>query len=291
MDNAQTETSFKMKEKKRLPPILRAFGGAIISVFVSGLGHIGTEATARGFILFILEFVVGTGVVMTDVLLSKTGLIGGLGAFLAFKGFVIVDAFMVNLRSKSIKRDRKKSALILVLFVGMFLITRAVPVKRIARLEAFKIPSVAMLPTIQVGDMILADKKAYVEGGPQRGDLVIFRYPKDPKVNFIKRCVAVEGDVVEVVDKELIINGDPSPDYGVLHVDPDMIPGRDNFGPITVPPGEMFTMGDNRDNSNDSRFWGTVKVSVVLARARIVYWSWDKENRKVRWERIGETLD
>lgn len=290
MNDVLINTPLEVKEKKGLPPIVRALIAAILSVFITGVGHLDTEATVRGFVLFILEFIVGTCVVMTGVLFSKTGLITAILAYLGFKCFVIADAFRVNLRSKRITREKGKGALIFVLFVGMLILTKAVPLKQIARPKAFRISAPSMAPTLLVGDMILTDKKAFAESGPERGDIVVFRYPKDRELNFIKRCVALGGDVVEIRDKELIVNDVPAPTYGAIFMDSKTLSGRDNFGPMTVPPGKIFTIGDNRDNSNDSRFFGTVKVRDVISKARIVYWSWDKINKRVRWERIGKTI-
>lgn len=175
--------------------------------------------------------------------------------------------------------------------------------------EPFQIPSGSMLPTLKIGDFILVNKFDYglrlpvvgttvVElGKPERGDVMVFKYPEDPRINFIKRVVAVPGDVVEYRDKVLYING---LELTLTPVAPDgsltlpalteealeplgqdghriwrrMTAGRD-LPPVTVPAGQYFVMGDNRDNSNDSRVWGFVDDSLIVGRAFMVWMHWE----------------
>ncbi|MBQ7586114.1 MAG: signal peptidase I, partial [Desulfovibrionaceae bacterium] len=166
-------------------------------------------------------------------------------------------------------------ALIIALFIRTFVV------------QAFKIPSESMLNTLLVGDQLLANKfiygikipfthkYLYRGSDPQVGDIVIFEYPEDPSTDFIKRVVGVPGDVIEVRDKQLYRNGNPVKEAYIRFSEPDSIMAkRDNFGPLTVPPGEYFMMGDNRDNSHDSRFWGCVKREAIIAKAWRIYWSW-----------------
>lgn len=168
--------------------------------------------------------------------------------------------------------------------------------------QAFKIPSESMLQTLQVGDHLLASKFAYGikipfthtylwrGDDPQRGDIVIFEYPNDPSTDFIKRIVGVPGDIIEVRNKQLYRNGEPVKEAYIRFTEPDRIqPVRDNFGPVTVPADKYFCMGDNRDNSMDSRFWGTVDRAAIRAKAWRIYWSWSGFS-DIRWERIGRLV-
>ncbi|MDF1535337.1 MAG: signal peptidase I [bacterium] len=184
-------------------------------------------------------------------------------------------------------------ALILALFIRTFVV------------QAFKIPSPSMVPTLLVGDHILVNKFLYgwrVPFGdgrifslrePARGDVIVFKYPRDRKMDFIKRCIAVEGETVEVKEKEILIDGKPVDDPHAVFYDDEgsFLKGRDTFGPVTVPEGKMFVMGDNRDNSNDSRFWGFVDVKDVKGKAMVIYWSWNKAKRWPRFDRIGDGID
>jgi len=172
--------------------------------------------------------------------------------------------------------------------------------------QAFKIPSGSMKQTLQVGDHILVNKFIYgiripflrqtliPVKKPQRGDIIVFKFPVDPDKDFIKRVVGVAGDVVQGKDKKIYVNGELIDDSYSIRTDPFIIPGgmqkRDNFGPITVPENSLFVMGDNRDESLDSRFWGFVDLKVVRGKAFVIYWSWDQENFGVRWKRIGRVL-
>jgi signal peptidase I len=162
--------------------------------------------------------------------------------------------------------------------------------------EAYKIPSGSMEDTLLVGDFLLANKFIYGSKvpllpvhlpairEPKPGDIVIFKYPRDPDVNYIKRCVATEGQTVEVRDKMLYIDGErvlDSPLVKYTDKDPNS-PGRDvrdNFGPYKVPEGHLFVMGDNRDNSADSRYWGPLPRDLVLGKAMIIHWSWAQDPR------------
>lgn len=161
-------------------------------------------------------------------------------------------------------------------------------------IQAFKIPSGSMLETLQLKDHLFVNKFIYGTHIPfterkiipvrsvRRGDVFVFKYPEDPKKDYVKRCVGVPGDKIEVKDKVLYLNDQPQQESYVIHTDnrifpnhPDIPPNyryRDNFGPIVVPEGKYFAMGDNRDNSWDSRFWGYVPEENIRGKAWFIYW-------------------
>lgn len=173
-------------------------------------------------------------------------------------------------------------------------------------IQAYKIPSGSMKPTLQIGDHILVSKFNYgvkipflrstliPTGSPKRGDIVVFIFPEDRSKDFIKRLIGLPGDTIEIRDKKILLNGLPWNDAYGVHTDSHIIPGtvqpRDNFGPAKVPEGSIFVIGDNRDESYDSRFWGFVEMKDVLGKAQIIYWSWNSEDSWVRWGRIGTLL-
>lgn len=160
--------------------------------------------------------------------------------------------------------------------------------------QAFKIPSGSMLPTLQVGDHILVNKFLYSFTDPQRGDIIVFKFPQDEGRDFIKRVIALPGEKVEVRGKQLYINDKPLAEPFAVHLDPTTLENprspRDNFGPVVVAPGQLFMMGDNRDYSMDSRFWGFLDLKKVKGKAFMIYWSWDRERFRPRWERIGRVV-
>lgn len=155
--------------------------------------------------------------------------------------------------------------------------------------QAFKIPSGSMIPTLQVGDHILVCKFLYGVRVPftdnrwprftvpHRGDVIVFIYPQDRTKDFIKRVVAVEGDTIEIRNKKLIVNGKELSEKYIQHTSDRIVPGdilpRDNMEQQTIPKGYLFAMGDNRDESHDSRFWGLVPVKDVKGEAFMIYYS------------------
>ncbi len=169
--------------------------------------------------------------------------------------------------------------------------------------QAFKIPSESMLETLQVGDHLLVTKFAYgvkmpfgddyiIEGSdPAYGDVIVFEYPKDPSLDYIKRVVGLPDDIIEVKNKQLFRNGEIVKEDYIKHSDPNgNFPTRDNFGPYRVPKGEYFVLGDNRDNSQDSRFWGSVKKSAIRGKAWRIYWSSNGLDN-IRFMRIGQAVE
>lgn len=164
---------------------------------------------------------------------------------------------------------------------------------RVFVVQAYQIPSASMEDTLLVGDFLIGNKLAYgahipytdarLPGyqSPQNGEIVIFRFPHDRDRAFIKRCMALPGQTVEIKDKVLYVDGQRTIDpERSKYIDPRVLPRestngvRDNYGPITVPPEHYFLVGDNRDNSDDSRFWGFVSRDLIIAKAGPIYFSW-----------------
>jgi signal peptidase I len=188
-------------------------------------------------------------------------------------------------------------AILIALFVRTFVV------------QAFKIPSGSMEPTLLVGDYLLVNKfiygikipftqtKLFQFVNPRRGDIIVFPYPKDPSKDFIKRVIGTEGEKVQVIQGEIYINdrriSDP---WGHLErIGPaGYLRMVENFGPVVVPEDCLFVMGDNRNNSEDSRFWGFLRVNTVVGKAFILYFSWNPNAgnllNTIRWSRIGRLI-
>ncbi len=178
---------------------------------------------------------------------------------------------------------------------------------RVFLLQAFRIPSESMRDTLLVGDFLFVSKVDYgaklpfthirLPGlrQPKAGDVIVFQWPPDPSQDFIKRCIATGGQTVEIREKRIFVDGSELVESYVRHTDPRMEPAgvspRDNLGPFTVPRGQLFMMGDNRENSADSRYWGFVPMDLVKGRAVFIYFStasqhwWDMPFF-VRWDRL-----
>ena len=199
---------------------------------------------------------------------------------------------------KHIVREYAESiiiAVILALIIRTFLV------------QAFKIPSGSMEDTLAIGDHILVSKFIYGTKipftstrllkfrDPRRGDVIVFEYPEDPSKDYIKRVVGTPGDEVQVINKKVFVNGKPYENPHEIHKEKEVIPKeqnqRDNFGPVKVPENSYFVMGDNRDRSYDSRFWGFVSNDKIKGLAFIKYWSWNKDKFRVRWGSIGKLID
>jgi signal peptidase I len=199
------------------------------------------------------------------------------------------------------KSQVREYAEAIVVAVVLALVIRAFVV------QAFTIPSGSMMDTLLVGDYILVNKFLYgaelpytdthLPGfrDPSRGDIIVFKYPQDESRDFIKRIVAVGGETVQVRDNRVLINGRPLDEP---YVRPGSIPalasGHCGYlyacEPTVVPPGSYFVMGDNRDNSQDSRYWGFVKREKIRGKAFLIYWSWNGDRHWLRWRRLGHWL-
>lgn len=178
--------------------------------------------------------------------------------------------------------------------------------------QAFKIPSGSMEDTLLIGDHLLVSKFIYgvqfpwsddrylALRHPERGDIIVFEFPEDKdksyfeRRDFIKRVIGVPGDTVEVRNKQVFVNGELYTIPEEIHKEESVVSSqygpRDFMAPVTVPPGNYFVMGDNRDRSYDSRFWGFVAEPKIKGQAFIKYWSWDSEDFSVRWNRIGRPI-
>lgn len=180
-----------------------------------------------------------------------------------------------NLKKKSVLREYIEAAIIAVI-LALFIRTFVV--------QAFKIPSGSMEPTLLVGDHILVNKFIFgvkipfirktlipIEE-PKRNDVIVFIYPMDPSKDFIKRVIGCPGDRIEMTGRTIYINGKKFNDKHGVYTAPYQ--PNAHFGPIVVPKGHLFVMGDNRDHSYDSRYWGFVPLRSVIGEAFIVYWSW-----------------
>lgn len=186
-------------------------------------------------------------------------------------------------------------SIILALIIALFIRTFVV--------QAYKIPSGSMIPTLLVGDYLLVNKLSfgvknpfkdefiYFRNLPHRQEIVVFTYPLNKHQDFIKRVIGLPGDIVQIVNKRVYVNGKPLEEPYVKFTDPEVYPKevspRDNFGPVKVPPGMIFVLGDNRDQSYDSRFWGFVPINHLKGKALIIYFSWDSENLRIRTDRLG----
>ncbi len=203
-------------------------------------------------------------------------------------------------RRKSIVREYAEAIAIAVLLA---LVIRSLVV------QAFTIPSGSMMETLLVGDYILVNKFLYgpelplvdwrmpAIRDPRRGDIIVFKYPQDEKRDFIKRIVATPGERVQVRGHQVLVNGRPLQEPYTKFSDSGGVRGAEAYcgyaygcEPTLVPPDSYFVMGDNRDNSQDSRYWGFVKRDKIKGKAFLIYWSWDGDRHWLRWWRLANYI-
>ncbi len=200
-------------------------------------------------------------------------------------------------KKKSAVREYSEAiiiALLLALVIRTFIV------------QAFKIPSGSMIETLLIGDHILVNKFAFGPRidisnlvnfrmfplmKPERRDVIVFLEPTERKKDFIKRVIALPGETIQVINRKVYIDGEPLDEDAYTHFSsPRFVAGLDNFGPYKVPEDSYFVMGDNRENSQDSRVWGPVSFDLIKGKAFVIYWSWNGPHRSVRWNRIGDLI-
>ncbi len=211
-----------------------------------------------------------------------------------------------EVKQKSVFREYAEAigiALLLALFIRTFIV------------QAFKIPSGSMENTLLIGDHIIVTKYSYgihipnevlvlgtqlfkdivlLQKVPERGDIIVFKFPRDEKRDFIKRVIGLPGDILEVKRQRVFINGQPYADPHARHTRPppdESFKPRDDFGPVRVPEGHVFVMGDNRENSEDSRYWGFLDIKKIRGKAQFIYWSWNGPESSIRFDRFGQLLE
>lgn len=271
-----------------------------MTFFTIGLGHLYSGQVKRGIFLYF----VGQGTLLAAALPviyffpTLPILLIALLVGLTFLLYCIFDAARLSKQKRfryKLKKYNKWYVYLGCWFLASFIVQPVVGqlIKKFV-IQSYKIPAQSLRPNILAGDFIIASKLFSVEAGVNRGDVIIFPLPEDPQKDFIKRVVALGGETIEIVNKEVFINGNLFREPYIIHTDPRILPKglrpRDNFGPVIVPEDAIFVMGDNRDHSYDSRFWGCVKKSDVKGKARSIYWSWDGENNAIRWNRIGKII-
>ena len=282
-----------MKNKPRKPWL-----AGVLTFFTIGLGHLYHGDFKRGIILFFGGQLFLILACSSFLFYAPVGPIIGIITGISYLVYCIIDSVKGTKPHKlsySLKKYNRWYVYLLYWFVATIVIQSIVQISVKSNIvQAYKIPSGAMKPTLQIGDHIIVKKFTYKNLELKRGDIVVFPFPEDPSKDFIKRIVGMGGDTVEIKNKQVFINGDPYQEHYKVNNDSYVFPKdtqpRDNFGPVKIPDDSLFLMGDNRDQSYDSRFWGFVKKSSVKGGVISIYWSWDKENFRVRWDRIGKKI-
>lgn len=276
-----------MKKKKRIPLI-----AALLSLVAPGLGQLYNGQILKGICFFLASFLI-------PIILALAGLQSqfyGLALIVLFSLclwlFIIGEAFFSARRKKEVvlKKYNKWYVYlpIILLMIGSLVIPRDIVVNianETLRFRAYRMATGSMEPTLSVGDHIITDFRYFEKNELQSGDLVVLQYPRDPTKLFVKRVIALEGETIEIKDKQVYVNDEAIPEGYKVHKSISIGEAwRDNIEPVVVPAGHCFVLGDNRDNSMDSRAWGSVPMSSIKGKPVYIYWAKDKK-------RIGKKVD
>ena len=228
----------------------------------------------RGIVLFAISYLLFTALAISFTVIApnKLYMFFAAGIGLAFGVFCVVDAICIANRNKATYTPAKYNRWYLYvayLVIGLLLAelySSFIVVPHFA--QSYMIPTGSMEPTLLIGDHLLVNKRAYRTGKPKLGDLILFKYPKNPEVAYVKRAIGLPGDKVEMIGRTVYINGEALKEDYTQYIEPGSI--YTHYGPFRVPPGQYFVMGDNRDNSQDSRFWGMVPREYLLGKALVI---------------------
>ncbi|HNP84431.1 MAG TPA: signal peptidase I [Nitrospira sp.] len=275
----------------------------VLNILLPGFGHVYLGSTKQGVYWFVtFQLLALASVLIARSPLLPTGLnLAGILVPLIGYIFLVRSAMRVARRRQQagLPESLPSKHFSLAVFVIGGCLAWFMPDLMRGIVKAHKIPAESMAPTVLADDYIYVDTLiSHFKFKPRRGEIITFLYPKDEGKSFLKRVIGLPGDRIEIRNKIVFVNGVPLDDGSYTQrLDPRVVPGhehpRDNFGPVILPEQFYFVLGDNRDASLDSRFWGYVHESKITGRARLIYWSVNKQgawSEWVRWERIGKRI-
>jgi signal peptidase I len=277
-----------MDRTKRRNPII----SFLLSFVMPGLGHVYNGQLLKGILFLVGFWVLFFALAFSGLILSLRGLICVIAAVAVCPILIATHAAIEASRLKEarLKWYNKWYVYVCAPLLVNLALEAAAPFagRHLAGVRSFKIPSSNMSPTLENGDHFIAKLEKYGDRVPRRGDIIVFPYPEDRSVSFVKRVIGLPGERIEIKDKVVFINdqrlADPWGEYKGKVTFPSDVNPRDSFGPVDIPEGAVFVLGDNRDNSFDSRFWGHVETKDIEGKAVFIYWSNDRN-------RIGTQLD
>ena len=269
-----------MKGKKRIPII-----AAVLSFLTPGLGQLYNAQILKGICLFLASFLIPIILLLAGLQGKFYGLVFILLFYICLWLFIIVEAFFSAKRKKEVVLKRYNKWYVYFIIILFMLGSYIIPTDFVAniasktlRFSAYRMATGSMEPTLSIGDCLIADFKYFDKNELHRGDLVLFQYPEDPTKVFIKRVISLEGEKIEIKDKQVYINDEAIQESYKVHKDNILYEAtRDNFGPELVPSDHCFVMGDSRDNSRDSRYWGFLPTSNLKGKPLYIYWAKDKK--------------
>lgn len=277
------------RTKRRIPII-----SFLLSMYLPGLGHVYNGRLLHGILFFVGSWFLLFLLLLTGLIFSFSGLIALLATAIVCPILIATFAAIQAARLNAVPLkwyNRWYFYICAILIVSLAFEVAAPfvvrPLTSVAGGRSFKMTSYPMTPALEKGDHFVAKLEKYGDRLPRRGDIIVFPYPQDRSKDFVMRVIGLPGERIEIKDKVVFINGkrleDPWGVYKSNVIFPSDVNPRDNFGPVDVPTGAVFVLGDNRDYSHDSRYWGYVKTKDIEAKAIFIYWS-------DVWNRIGKQL-
>lgn len=266
-------------QKKR-----RAWLAFLLSLFTPGLGQLYNGQWKKA----LLFYGVNVGLMLsTEILLgSFSGLLALIASGIIFYLVVLIDAIAqaFNLRTLSLRVYTRWYVYLFVILLNTFLS----PYLLSSSYRPYRVAAGSMAPSLLSEERFLTQANYYRNKSLKRGDIVVFSYPDDLSRGFVKRVIGLPGETIEIIDKQVSINGRPLQEAYTQHVYPDILPARysprDNFGPLVIPSDSIFLLGDNRDSSLDSRFWKNTFAKIDTIQSKVLYIYWSRERSRIgRW--------
>lgn len=258
----------------------------VLSFLTQGLGQFYNGQLRKAMLFYLLAWLIAVLLSFYNLYFSFYGLVSFVAISLAYTLFVMIEASSSARRLHIIKAKQynKWYFYLLIILINTFLIN---PLLKpfVFPLKPYRLPTESMTPTLMRGDRIFVNENYYANRNPQRGDVVIFSYPSDPQKNTIKRIIGLSGETIEIIEKKVYLNGKPLEEPYIMSTPEGRVSlAETNFAAVTIPQGKLFVLGDNRDNSQDSRFFGFVDIATLKGKALYIYWAKDKK-------RIGSDIN
>jgi signal peptidase I len=269
--NAPNENETPRPVSRRRPGV-----ALLLAILTPGLGQIYNgqlKKAVSGYIIVILLFIA-----MMPLLLTFPGAVVTLSTVVLVDILLMANAWTTARRIGSDFEPRRYNNVriyIAIILLSAFVIGPAVlaVARHMAPAKAYHIPSSGMSPGLQIGDVFMADKRSEQLREFGRGDIIVFRRPGDPTIDIAKRVIGLPGETVEIREKQVLIDGEPLEDPWAHHIRQRALPQLDEFSPLKIPPDHLFVLGDNRDNSHDSRLMGPIPVDRVVGKGLYIYFS------------------
>jgi len=265
--------------KKRNPLL-----AAIATFGAFGLGQLYNGKHKKAAMAYMLWIVIAAFTLLAPLSANIMWLLASQALLYSVGLIVMIDAFRNarSLREISLRPYNRWYIYLAIVLLQVLVVSPPPANLLLSSIRAYKIPTQTMSPTLEIGDGLIANMKAYKKNPPSRGDVIIFKYPNNESVSYVKRVIGLPGEKLEMIGRTVYINGKALTETHVRYIDPNSV--DEHYGPYDIPQGCYFVLGDNRDNSQDSRFWGFVKQSQLLGQARYLYWAKDKS-------RIGKQIE